>query len=193
MSSRGPRPVRNLAAWGYESSTTDSRIEVDVWTVNRVESDDQELADPSDFGVGIDEVLAQAGDVAKVVYSGAAGVGYRRVSSDERVSQQAFAGAARSAGTTRTDAGTFDEGGFGAVIGPSLDDVVAVGERDVLPVVRREFQELGQKIGREPSRDEDEEPVETEPFDNFRNVVRVFPRGGDVFRYRVRGEVLVQA
>lgn len=187
--------MRNLAAWGYESDSTDSRIEVDVWTVNRVEGDD--LPDPSDFAVAIDEVLARAGDVAKVRYSGAAGVGYRRISTDEKVKQVAFAGAARSAGTDRTEAGTFDEGGFGAVIGPSLDDVIRHGETDVLPVVKQHFQQrgsaIGAKLAREPSRDEDEEPVETRPFDGFDNVVRVIPGSGKVYRYEVANGVLRDA
>lgn len=181
----GPRPVRNLAAWGYESSSTDTRVEVDVWTVNRREGDG--LPDPSDFAAPVSEVLAAAGDVAKVRYRGIGTVGYRRISTDAKVSQQAFAGAARSAGGSRTEGGTFRPGAEPAVIGPDLPDVVRHGESEVMPVVRREMRELGRGIGREPHRDEDEEEVETRPFTGFRNVVRVIPRGGNVYRYRVRG------
>lgn len=178
------RPVRNLAAWGYESAASGDRVEVDVWTVNRVEGDD--LPDPEDFDAPVDEVLAAAGDIAKVSYRGAAGIGYRRVSTDEAVSQNAYAGAARAAGGERTGAGTFGEGASPAVQGPSLDDVVRYGESNVLPAVRAELGELGMAVGREPSSDEDEEPVSARPFDGYRNVVRVFTRGG-TFRYTVRG------
>jgi len=192
MSSRGPRPVRNLAAWGYESSASGTRVEVDVWTVNRREQDDP-LPTPADFpSAAVADVLSAAGDIAKVEYAGAAGVGYRRVSTDEPVSQQAFAGAARSAGGSRTAAGTFGRGAEPAVRGPDLSAVVRRGEQDVLPVVRREMREIGQAVGREPSRDEDEEPVATEPFDGYDNVVRVFPRGGQVWRYRVRNGRMVK-
>lgn len=183
MSARdGPRPVRNLAAWGYESDASGDRIEVDVWTVNRREGDG--LPDPEDFAAAVDEVLAAAGDVAKVEYAGAAGVGYRRISTDEPVSQQAYAGAARSAGADRTGRGTFGEGGTSGVVGPDLDDVVDHGRDEVIPAVRDEFRELGERIVREENRDEDEEPVETRPFDGFRNVIRVFTRSS-TFRYRV--------
>jgi len=188
MSSAEPRPVRNLAAWGYESSATGTRVEVDVWTVNRVTTDD--MPTTADFSVGLEAVEAVAGDIAKVEYAGAAGTGYRRVSTDEPVSQQAYAGAARSAGGPRTDSGTFAEGGVSGVAGPDLDRVIRHGEEEILPVVREELREFGQAIGREPSRDEDEEPVETRPFDGFDNVVRIFPRGGSVVRYRVQNNSL---
>lgn len=183
------RPVRNLAAWGYESAASGDRIEVDVWTVNRREGDG--LPDPDDIPAAgdIDSVVAAAGDVAKVEYAGAAGTGYVRISTGESVSQQAFAGAARSAGSDRTDAGTFAEGGESGVVGPSLQEAIRHGEEEVIPVVRAEFQELGRAIGREPSRDEDEEPVETRPFDGFRNVVRAFTNGA-VYRYQVRNGTL---
>jgi hypothetical protein len=190
MSARDePRPVRNLAAWGYESDASGTRVEVDVWTINRVTVDDMPTTD--DFAVGLESVEAVAGDVAKVEYAGAAGTGYRRVSTDEPVSQQAYAGAARSAGGPRTGAGTFAEGGTSGVAGPDLARVIRHGEDEVLPVVREEMRELGRAIGRQPSRDEDEEPVETRPFDGYRNVVRVFPRAGDVWRYEVRDGRLV--
>jgi hypothetical protein len=187
MSAReGPRPVRNLAAWGYESDGSGGsgdRLEVDVWTVNRREGDG--LPDPSAFGVGLEEVLAAAGDVAKVRYAGAAGVGYRRVSTDTSVSQQAYAGAARSAGADRTGRGTFGEGGESGVVGPSIDEVRRHGEREVLPVVEREFADLARALTYEKDREEDEEEVTSRPFDGFRNVVRVMTRGS-TFRYTVR-------
>jgi len=43
------RPVRNLAAWGYQSDSTGDRVEVDVWTVNRRSTDDVEVPDASEF------------------------------------------------------------------------------------------------------------------------------------------------
>jgi len=204
MSGRGSiRPVRNLAAWGYESDATGSRLEVDVWTVNRRETpEDEGLPDPSDLAGGVDEVLARAGNVVKVAYAGAAGVGYQYVdlsrtnpgiSSAFDATAQAFAGAARAAGGSRTGAGTFGPGAEPAVFGPDLDDVVEHGRRDVLPVVEREMPELARQLAREENRDEDEEEVEVRPFDGFRNVVRVFPKGGNVWRYKVRGSSLVSA
>jgi len=187
----GPRPVRNLAAWGYESSSSGDRLEVDVWTVNDREADD-DLPDPEDFGVGLADVLARAGDIAKVEYAGAAGVGYRRISTDEKVSQQAFAGAARSAGGSRTDAGTFGEGAEPAVIGPDLARVIREGREEVIPPVEREFRELAEKLTRDENRDEDEEEVADRPFDGFDNEVRVILSTGDAYRYEVRNGAVIR-
>lgn len=181
-----PRPVRNLAAWGYESDSSGDRIEVDVWTVNRREGPEDPFPDPGDFDAPVVEVLALAGDVAKVRYRGIDTIGYRRVSTDVEVSQQAFAGAARASGAERTEAGTFREGADPIVLGPDLDAVIRHGEQEVIPVVRREFMELGDRIEREPHRDEDEEAVEVAPIDGFDHVIRVFTRG-TTFRYRVDG------
>lgn len=192
------RPVRNLAAWGYHSASSGTRVEIDVWTVN--ERDSGTLPDPSelDGGGNVEEVIRAAGNVVEVEYHGAAGTGYRYIDmsktnpgkdSPTDATQQAFAGAARAGGGPRTQAGTFSEGGGSAVIGPDIDAVRAHAEEEVMPEVREELGQmgLGGKIGRTPSNDEVEEEVESAPFSGFKNVVRVFPRGGDVWRYRVEG------
>lgn len=207
MSSREPRPVRNLAAWGYQSNTTDTTLEIDVWTVNRVETETQ-LPDASQLAGGVETVLAVAGNVAKVEYSGAAGTGFQYVDPSQTndpndgpydATQQAFAGASRAAGVARRDDGTLAAGGGSGVVGPSQAACVEHGEREVIPTLRRELRETAnrglaqalEQVAREPSRDEEEEPVETRPFDGFRNVVRILPgTGGDVYRYRVRNGTL---
>lgn len=202
MSAAEFRPRRNLAAWGYESDSTGTRVEVDVWTVNRTEAPD-DLPDPDDLPGSVGEVLARAGNVVKVDYLGAAGVGYQYldlsktnpgIESVYDATSQAFAGSARAAGGSRTAGGTFGAGAEPAVVGPSHNDVIDRGENHVLPAVRRELQELGRNVPRDESSDEIEEPVETQPFDGYRNVVRIFPRGGSAWRYRVtRGGRLVSA
>jgi len=187
MSRSDPRPVRNLAAWGYESDASGDRVEVDVWTVNARAGDD--LPDPSAFSGPVDEVLAVASNVAKVAYAGAASTGYQYVDVSEtnpgiteqtEATQNSFAGAARAAGGERTGDGTFGLGAEPAVIGPSLADVIEYGEREILPVVRRELREMGRSLVREPSRDEDDEQVTRRPFDGFKNEIRiVLGRPGD--------------
>jgi hypothetical protein len=192
----GPRPVRNLAAWGYESDGpggSGDRLEVDVWTVNAVESPEP-LPDPEDVAGSVEAVLALAGNIAKVEYAGAAGVGYQYVDPSAAndpdagpfdATQNAFAGAARAAGGSRTDSGTFGPGAEPAVVGPDIAEVRRHGEREVLPVVAREFADLGTALVYESGREEDEEDVTSRPFDGFENVVRVMTRGS-TFRYTVR-------
>lgn len=192
----GPRPVRNLAAWGYESDGpggSGDRLEVDVWTVNRREAD-RDLAGPEDLAGSVEEVLAQAGNVVRVSYAGAAGTGYQYVDPTKAndpnagpydATQQAFAGASRAAGASGRTGGRFEEGGSSGVIGPGIDEVRRHGEREVLPVVEREFADLGNALVYEKDREEDEEEVTSRPFDGFRNVVRVMTRGS-TFRYQVR-------
>lgn len=185
------RPLRNLAAWGYESASSGTRVEVDVWTVNAGESDDD---DDDALERAIKAFAADSwqpteafGNVARVEYPGIGTEGYRYIDSGEKATQQAFAGSKRSAGGTRTGAGTFGEGFSSPDEAPDIDEVIAHGSRNVLPVARRELGQLGQSIGREPSSDEEDEPTQDPPFDGFRNVVRVFPGTGNVKKYRVEG------
>lgn len=190
MSTR-ERPRRVLAAWGYESSSTGDRVEVDVWTVNEPGDRDGDAAAirraRRAFGGGVERVIAAYGRVARVSYAGAAGEGYRYIDSDEPASQQAFAGAKRSAGGDRTGAGTFGDGYTPPPGEPAIEEAIREGEENVIPVIKRDARgPLAERIGREPSRDEDGEAVETRPFDGFTNVVRYFTRGG-VERYHVRG------
>lgn len=180
MASR-PRPRRYLAAWGYESHTSGDRVEVDVWTVNETE---RVGPTPDDFAAPVLSVLDWAGDVAKVEYSGAADVGYRRVSTDEPVSQQSFAGAKRAAGGSRTESGTFGEGFTEPDDAPTFGEVLEHGQNEVLPVVRRELREFGRELKREPSRDEVGEQTSDAPFDGFRNVIRIMVNEG-TGRYEV--------
>lgn len=192
--SQRTRPLRNLAAWGYESDSTGTRVEIDVWTVNPGEEETPDAVERARELIGHrGEILDAYGNVAKVLYSGIESVGYRYIDTDEKALQQAFAGAKRSAGGSRTGAGTFGTGYSSPDHLPDLRDCIDHGQTEILPVIRREMREIGMSIVREPPRDEDDEPVETEPFDGFRNVVRVFPRGGNVYRYRVRGNRMVQA
>ena len=190
MSTR-ERPRRVLAAWGYESSSTGDRVEVDVWTVNEPGDRDGDAEAirraRRAFGGGVERVIAAYGRVARVSYAGAAGEGYRYIDTDEPASQQAFAGAKRSAGGDRTGAGTFGDGYTPPPGEPTIEEAIREGEENVIPVIKRDARgPLAERIGRQPSRDEDGEAVETRPFDGFTNVVRYFTRG-DVVRYHVRG------
>lgn len=192
---RKRRPRRYLAAWGYQSDSSGDRVEVDVWTVNAVSAD---LPDPTALPTGghVKSVLARAGSVVKVEYSGAAGMGYfKEVSPGQwsEVNQQAFAGAARASGGSRTDAGTFREGAEPSVEGPTFDEVLRYGQREVIPVVRKEMYGLGQAIGRDPQSDERGEEVAAEPFNGIRNVVRVYKGSGVAATYVVDGDALVRA
>lgn len=193
MSSR--RPLRTLAAWGYHSAATGARIEVDVWTINPPDDDDGDDLERARRKWGHrDDItpLETYGNVAKVHYENLGNVGYRYISTDEKATQQAFAGAKRSAGGPRTPEGTMGEGYSPPDWAPDLRDVVAHGEAEVLPAVRQEFMELGAAITRDPPADEENEPVPEEPFEGFKNVVRAWPYGdsGPVYRYRVvRGEL----
>lgn len=192
MSTRdAQRPRRVLAAWGYESDTTGDRVEVDVWTVNEPDdrTGDAEAIRRARqaFGGRVDRVIAAYGNVARVAYSGAAGEGYRYIDGDEKATQQAFAGAKRSAGGDRSGAGTFGEGYTPPPGEPSIEQAISHGNTEVIPVVKRDATgPLAERIGREPSRDEDGEAVETRPFDGFHNVIRYYTRGG-VERYHVAG------
>ena len=189
------RPLRVLAAWGYESGTTGTRIEIDVWSVNRGEREDTDDAVErarGELGANVD-VIDAAGNVAKVRYKGIDAVGYRYIDSDTKASQQAFAGAKRSAGGRRTDAGTFDDGWTSPDYAPDINSCVAHGEAEVIPAVRQDIRRSGalelasaiEGISREPTRDEDDEPTQERPFDGFKNAVRIYPQGGEEFEYSV--------
>jgi hypothetical protein len=195
MSASDGRPRRYLAAWGYESSDSGDSAELDVWTVNPVEAEDDDGPDAEErarraFGDRV-TVVEAFGNVARVDYAGAAGSGYRYVEEDEPAPQQAFAGAKRSAGGTRTGAGTFGTGYAEPDDAPDLADVLAHATDEVLPVVRVKLRGLGRDLAREPSRDEDGEPVADEPFDGFDNVVRVF-LSDETVRYTVSNGDLVR-
>lgn len=186
------RPKRVLAAWGYESDSTGDRVEVDVWTVNEPDDrdgDGEAIRRARDrFGGRVERVIAAYGNVARVAYAGAAGEGYRYIDSNEPASQQAFAGAKRAAGgSIDPDTGRFGDG-YNAPPGePGIERAIREGHQHVIPVVRRDAKgPLAERIGREPSRDEEGEAVETRPFDGFENVIRYYTRGG-VERYHVAG------
>lgn len=188
MSAR-QRPARVLAAWGYESDTTGDRVEVDVWTVNEPDDRDGEgdaIRRARDvFSGRVERVVAAYGRVARVEYAGAATEGYRYIDSDEPATQQAFAGAKRSAGGDRTGAGTFGEGYVAPPGEPEIEAAIREGNEEVIPAIQRDARgPLAENINRQPSRDEEGEAVETRPFDGFANVVRYFTRGG-VERYHV--------
>lgn len=185
--------VRNLAAWGYDSGRTGTRVEVDVWTVNDVDYGESDIERARRMLGGGVEVIRAAGDVAKVEYPGAAGVGYRRVSTDEKVTQQAFAGAVRSSGGDRTDAGTFGTGWTVPDDAPDLEAVAAHGEAVILPAVAKDLRRSGsvelaaeiRSMVREKAREEDEEPVRAKSFSGFKNAVRIYPRNGSAFEYSI--------
>jgi hypothetical protein len=196
MSTVETRPLRTLAAWGYQSDTTGTRVEIDVWTVNQTTRDRDDALERArevfaDNG-RIESVIDAAGSTAKVNYAGAAGVGYRYIDGG-KATQQAYAGAKRSAGGSRTDAGTFEEGWTVPPDAPDLDACVAHGRGVVIPAVRRDLRESGarelaqaiERIKREPRRDEEEEPTTDRPFNGFRNAVRIYPRNGREFEYSV--------
>jgi hypothetical protein len=142
------------------------------------------------FGGRVKRVIAAYGNVARVAYAGAASEGYRYIDSDEPASQQAFAGAKRAAGSSITRAGTFEEGYTPPPGEPAIEAAIAEGNNEVLPAVERADRGgMAAKLSREPSRDEEGEPVETRPFDGFANVVRYFT-GGRIVRYHVRNGTL---
>lgn len=188
------RPRRVLAAWGYESDSSGDRVEVDVWTVNEPDDRDGEgeaIRRARDaFDNRIDRVVASYGNVARVSYAGAAREGYRYIDSNEPASQQAFAGAKRAAGGTITESGTFTDGYTPPPGEPAIEEAIAEGNRNVLPAVERADRGgMAARLSREPSRDEEGEPVETRPFNGFANVVRYFT-GGRIVRYHVRNGTL---
>jgi len=197
------RPMRVLAAWGYESNASGERVEVDVWTVNppgtEPESDAVERARAA-FGARVARVIAAYGNVARVEYAGAAGEGYRYIDMSKTnpgkdkpsdATQQAFAGAKKSAGSERDARGRQTDGYTAPPGEPEIEQAINHGNREVIPVVKADARgsSLAERIGREPSRDEEGEPVETAPFDGFRNVVRYYTHGG-VTRYYVSGASL---
>lgn len=196
MSSSQSRPRRYLAAWGYESGRTDTRVEIDVWAVNRVERDDdlaearRRLVDNGPF----EAVIRASGNVAEAVYPGAAGEGYVYVDSGEKASKQAFAGASRAAGADfDPETGRFGEGWREPPDAPDLAAVVAHGEQKVIPAVARDLDDSGayeladevRSIPRDSSRDEDGEPTTGSAFTGFRNAVRIYPRAGSPYEYEV--------
>ena len=190
MSRDRDRPKRVLAAWGYESDSTGDRVEIDVWTVNEPRDDTGEpeavRRARQAFGGRVERVIAAYGNVARVVYAGAAGEGYRYIAEGEAATQQAFAGAKRSAGGDRTGGGTFGDGYTAPPGEPEIEEAIAHGRTEVIPVVKRDARgALAGRITREPSRDEEGEAVETRPFNGFHNVVRYFTRGSTE-RYHVR-------
>lgn len=193
------RPKRVLAAWGYESDTTGDRVEVDVWTVNEPDDRDGDAEAirraREAFGGRVERVIAAYGNVARVAYSGAAGEGYRYIDpaatnpgiEGSKASQQAFAAAKRQAGGERGEAGRVTEGYEPPPGEPTIEEAIRHGNEEVIPVVKHDATgPLAERIGRQPSRDEEGEAVETRPFDGFHNVVRYYTRGG-VERYHVAG------
>jgi hypothetical protein len=189
MSGRPTDAVRILAGYNYESGKTGTRVEVDVWTVSPDDDDESAIERAKREFSGVDVIDAH-GNVAKVGYPGAAGVGYRYIDSDETAPQQAYAGAKRSAGGDRTGAGTF-QGGCKAPPGrEGYDEVVAHAENEVLPAFRADLRRYGSRelataaeTMEGPRREE--EPTTQEPFDGFRNTVRIFPRGKAPREYSV--------
>jgi len=197
------RPLRTLAAWGYESDGTGTRIEIDVWTVNQGTADRDDAVDRARaaFGGRVASVIEAYGNVARVEYAGAAGTGYRYIDPDAtnpgidgpKASQQAFAGAKRSAGGSRDDRGRQQEGYSSPPDALDLEACEAHGRNEVIPAVRADLRRSGaremaqalEKLRRETSRDEVDEPVTTAPFAGFDNAVRIFPRGGTEFEYSV--------
>jgi len=182
--------MRILAGYNYESGKSGTRVEVDVWTVSPDEDDGESAVERAKRELSRGEVIDAHGNVAKVGYAGAAGVGYRYIDSDETATQQAFAGAKRSAGGDRTGAGTF-QGGYEAPPGTEgYDEVVAHAENEVLPAFRADLRRYGSRelataaeTMEGPRREE--EPTTQEPFDGFRNTVRIFPRGKAPREYSV--------
>lgn len=206
MSESETRPVRNMAAWGLKSSRTGTEVEIDVWTVNEAVRDRDDAIGRAREAFADDgriaDVIDATGNVAKVAYAGAAGVGYRYIdmaktnpgkNEPSDATQQAFAGAKRSAGGGRGDDGTFDDGWTVPPDAPDLQACVAHGRNEVIPAAVRHMREAGApemaeavaSIRREPSRDEDEEPTQLQPFSGFENAVRIYPRGGSAFEYSV--------
>lgn len=187
------RNVRNLAAWGYESTRTGTRIEIDVWTINQAKKGETDLERARRLLPDKFDVIEAAGNVAKVGYPGAAGVGYRYIDRDSTAAQQAYAGAVRSAGGSRTDAGTFGEGWTVPDDAPDLRACVSHGEREVIPAVRQDLRRAGsrelaqaiERIDRDGAREEENEPVGTSAFRGFKNAVRIYPRNGSPFEYSV--------
>lgn len=189
MADHSRRPKRVLAAWGYESGTKGDRIEVDVWTVNEPKEPEEppcrERARNA-FDGHVERIIACYGNVARVEYSGAAGEGYRYIDTNSKASQQAFAGAKRHAGgTPDPETGRMTEGYDPPKGEPDIERAITHGESEVIPPLERQSNgQLANRIGREPSRDEEGEPVETRPFDGFANVIRFFT-GGGTERYHV--------
>jgi len=190
MSGRPTDAVRILAGYNYESGKTGTRVEVDVWTISPDEDDDESAVERAKRQLSRGEVIDAYGNVAKVGYSGAAGVGYRYIDSDESASQQAFAGAKRSAGGDRSGSGTFEDGYEAPPGSEGFDEVVSHAENEVLPAFRADLRRYGSRelataaeTMQGPRREE--EPTTQEPFDGFRNTVRIFPRGKAPREYSV--------
>jgi hypothetical protein len=199
------RPIRILAAWGYTSSEQFT-VEVDVWTINEtVPERDDEGRDNAErrarmaFGARIETIVEAYGNVARVEYAGAAGEGYRYIDPAETnpgvgpnvASQQAYAGAKRSAGGDRDEGGRIEEG-YVDPDAPGLSDVVEHGRDRVIPAAAAALQADGRigmaravrDIPRDSDRDE-EEPVETEPVEEYRNELRIDPNDADQQSYGV--------
>jgi hypothetical protein len=203
MSGRDTRPVRTQAAWGYDSAAEDTRVEIDVFTVNIAEAErDDAVERAREAFDGRVQVAEAFGNVARVNYAGAAGGGYRYIDMAKTnpgkekpsdATQQAFAGAKRVAGGDQDDEGRIVEGFETPPDAPGIDEAIAYGEGYVIPAVVSDLREnhapeLADEvasIGRDESRDEIEEPTNTRPFDGFDNAVRIYPRSGREFEYSV--------
>jgi hypothetical protein len=193
--SSAPRNRRYLAAWGYQSDTTGTKIEVDVWSVNAPVEEETALDRAREALAGDDrvDVIDAAASVAKVRYRGIDSVGYLYYETGEKATQQAYAGGRRSEGGGRTGAGTFGEGWKEPEDAPTLDECIAFGEAEVIPALREDLRRAGsrelaqavEKIEREPSRDEDGEETTDRETDGFRNAARIFPRNGSPYEYEV--------
>jgi len=203
MSGRDTRPVRTLAAWGYDSGRTGTRVEIDVWTVNVAEAERDDAVERAReaFDSRV-QVIDAYGNVARVNYKGAAGSGYRYIDMAETnpgkdkpsdATQQAFAGAKRAAGGDHGDDGRIVEGYETPPDAPGIDECVAFGEAYVIPAVESDLRQNGApelandvaSIPRDSSDDEIDEPTNTRPFDGFDNAVRIYPQGGSEFEYSV--------
>jgi len=190
MSGRPTDAVRILAGYNYESGKTGTRVEVDVWTISPDDDDEDTAVERAKRELSRGEVIDAYGNVAKVGYAGAAGTGYRYIDSDERAKQSAFAGAKRHAGGEQADDGTVKDGYEAPTGHAGFDEVVAHAENEVLPAFRADLRRYGSRelataaeTMEGPRREE--EPTTQEPFDGFRNTVRIFPRGKAPREYSV--------
>jgi hypothetical protein len=190
MSSNPATAVRITAAWNYESEKTGTRVEVDVWTISPDDDDRDDAVERAKRELSRGSVIDAHGNVAKVGYPGAAGVGYRYIDSDGPASQQAYAGAKRSAGGDRSGSGTFEDGYEAPPGTEGYDQVVSHAENEVLTAFRADLRRYGSRELATAAETMDgprreQEPTTQEPFDGFRNTVRIFPRGKAPREYSV--------
>jgi hypothetical protein len=202
--SSADRNLRNLAAWGYESNDTGTRLEVDVWTVNPTVEPEDDALDRARGAFASEpyEAIEAFGNVARVRFPGIDTTGYRYIDMAETnpgktersdANQQAFAGAKRSAGGSRDAAGRQTEGYTAPDDAPDLEACAAHGWAEVIPEVRRDLRRSGarelaqaaENLTRDGRREEEEEPTAEAVTDGFENAVRIFPKGGEAFEYSV--------